>query len=81
MSSKQKLFKSVRGMFDSTKDNVINSVVTMVNEGKINVNRNDLPKLINLISVKIDESFTNGSKSHEKLVNNLVLESDEVKKN
>lgn len=75
------MFRSVKGMFDSTKDNVINSVVSMVSEGKINVNKSDLPKLINLISIKIDESFTNGSKNHENIVNTFLTELDANKKN
>lgn len=79
-NGKIRLMRTTKNVFDSAKDSTVSSIISMVNEGKIKMDRQNMTKLVGLINNMMDESFQRGSKSIEREVD-YVLETDVTKKN
>lgn len=78
---KLKLVRFTKNLMDSAKDTTVNSILTLVNEGKIQIDRNSLTKLISIVNNSIDESFQKGSRSLEREIDSLIKNSTDTKKN
>ena len=78
---KIKFIRFTKSLMDSAKDSTINSIMTLVSEGKVQVDRNTLIKIISIINNSIDESFQKGSRSLEREIDLLIKNSNDSKKN
>ena len=80
MSSKDKVSKSVWGLFEFTKETVKKNLVQATNNNELKLDENSLRLLLNIVDSSISEGYNKGIDSTAKNVASLFSESDNSKK-
>jgi hypothetical protein len=69
---KIKLLKNTKTIFDSAKDSTISKIIEMNNAGILKLDRDQLVKVVDVIRVSLEESYSRSSVYYEKEVNKAL---------
>ena len=69
---KIKLLRNTKTIFDSAKDSTISKIIEMNNAGILKLDRDQLVKVVDVIRVSLEESYSRSSVYYEKEVNKAL---------
>jgi hypothetical protein len=69
---KIKLLRNTKTIFDSAKDSTISKIIEMNNAGILKLDRDQLIKVVDVIRVSLEESYSRSSVYYEKEVNKAL---------
>jgi hypothetical protein len=69
---KIKLLRNTKTIFDSAKDSTISKIIEMNNAGILKLDRDQLIKVVDIIRVSLEESYSRSSVYYEKEVNKAL---------
>ena len=69
---KIKLLRNTKTIFDSAKDSTISKIIEMNNAGILKLDRDQLIKVVDVLRVSLEESYSRSSVYYEKEVNKAL---------
>jgi hypothetical protein len=69
---KIKLLRNTKTIFDSAKDSTISKIIEMNNAGILKLDRDQFIKVVDIIRVSLEESYSRSSVYYEKEVNKAL---------